>query len=571
MALSHGQSGDETLMVNLNGIFAALWRSWWILLSVAGMAALLTWHVMRQTPPTYVGTITLQVGDVMRSIRPGDGEFGITQSLANGYAEMALRQPVLEGVVRTLNLPWNWQDLRKRIVVIHPIGALTIEIRAMDQDPVRARDIAATLADQLIATSPTSTRRQELDSRRQFIRSELDSLQTRIDQAKRDIERKQAEISQETTARGILDRQDEIRALELNLTNWQKSYNDQLPLLTGRGDPNSLTVIEPAVIPALPSGPFPVWFILLAFVGGGMVAATGVIGVELLNNTIRSRHDLRNALGDGPGGLVAYIPRHEVNAGPIAVLTEPDSLAANSYRLLAAQLRYGVLDHGPQVLMVTSPTNGEGKSTTAANLAAALALGGTDVLLVDLDLRKPSLHKVFGIPNRGGASALLRENDSNVEEYAVRTALPRLQLLPAGLPIGNPTELLSRSASTLLDGAACLADVVIVDGPPLLAVADSAVLTGCISDTLFVTRYQRTSIRDLRSSIDMLAGLPTRVCAVVMNAVPSEASTLYGYHLAADSSRGDGRSSPFGSVSKSALPGKATPISSTAVTREVEF
>jgi len=115
--------------------------------------------------------------------------------------------------------------------------------------------------------------------------------------------------------------------------------------------------------------------------------------------------------------------------------------------------------------------------------------------------------------------------------------------------------------------------VVIVDGPPLLSVADSAVLTGCIADTLFVTRYERTSIRDLRAAIDMLAGLPTRVCALVMNAVPSDSSTLYGYHSTPDAQGGAGKWPQFGAFRKahSALPGKATPVSSTVVASNIEL
>lgn len=518
-------------MVNLNGSLSVLYRYWWLLLTAGGMAGLVTYHVMRQAPPTYVATTTLMVGDVLRSPKPGEGEFSVAQNLANGYAQIAQRQPVLDATVRTLGLPIGWEDLRKRIVVVHPNGALTIEIRAMDTNPTRARDIAATIADQIIATSPTLTRRQELEQRRQFIRDELGALQAKIEQGRAELVKKQAALAQESTARGVLDRQDEIKAIELNLTTWRTAYNDLLASLEGRSDPNSLTIIEPAAIPSSPAGPRATWYVLLAALGGVLVVAAGIVATEIFGRRVRSVDDIRSVLKQGHDGLVAYIPRLEPNDPAITVLGNPDSLAAEAYRLLAAQLRFGVLGSGPNMLLVTSAMNGEGKSSTAANLAAALALGGSRVILIDLDLRRPVVHTLFGLPNRGGASAMMRDGDFTIDRYAMHTALPRLRIVPAGTPVGNPTELLSRSGEALLLAAYENADYVIVDGPPVLAVADAAVLTGFVPDTLFVARYERTNGNELRAAMDVLGSLPSRLRAVVLNAVPWEHLNLYGYYF----------------------------------------
>lgn len=519
-------------MVNLNGAIGALARLWWLVLTVGGMAGLLTFHALRQAPPTYVASTTLIVGDVLRSPKPGENEFSVAQNLANGYAQIALRQPVLDATVQALGLQTTWEDLRQRIVVIHPNGALTIEVRVMDTNPVRARDIAAAIADQLIAASPTRTRKQELDQRQQFLRDEMATLQTKIEQGRAELGRKQTALAQETTARGVLDRQDEIKAIELNLSTWRSNYNDVLSALEGRGDPNSLTIIEPASVPRSPSGPRTAWYVVLAAAAGVLVVSSGIVATELFGRRIRSGGDIRGAMRSAMDGLVAYIPRLGASDTAVAVLSEPDSLAAEAYRLLAAQLRFGVLGAGSHMLLVTSATNGEGKSTTAANLASALALGGSNVILVDLDLRKPVLHSLFGLPNREGASAMMREGNYDIDRYAIHTALPRLRLIPAGLPVGNPTEILSRAAEALVLEAWSRADYVIVDGPPLLAVADAAVLTGCVPDTLFVARYERTSGRDLRAALEVLNGLPTRLRAVVLNAVPWEQLNLYGYYFA---------------------------------------
>src|SRR6185437_6159817 len=100
----------------------------------------------------------------------------------NGYAQLAIRQPVLDGAIRVLKLPISWESLRGRIVVVHPNGALTIEVRAMDTDPTRARDMAQAVAEQIVAASPTKARQQDIEQRQAFIRNEMKDLQTKIEQ-----------------------------------------------------------------------------------------------------------------------------------------------------------------------------------------------------------------------------------------------------------------------------------------------------------------------------------------------------------------------------------------------------
>jgi capsular exopolysaccharide synthesis family protein len=518
------------MTVNLTNALMALVRWWWLLLTAAGMAGLMTYHAVRQAPPVYVSTTTLLVGEVLRSPKPGEDEFSVAQNLANGYAALAVRQPVLDATVKALNLPYVWEVLRQRIVVVHPTGSLTVEIRAMDPDPVVARDIAATIADQIIAASPTRDRKVEVDRRMQFLKDELADLQARIEQGRADLVKKQTALSQETNARGVLDRQDEIKAIELNLTKWRTSYSELLASLEGRGDPNTLTILEPALVPTTPAGPRGIWYVLLSAVGGFGVVAVGIVALELLSGKVRSRNDLPVALVDEPGGIVAYIPTLGKSEGPIAVVADPTSRAADSYRLLAAQLRFGEPDEdGSTVLMITSATNREGKSTTAANLAAALALGGSSVLLIDLDLRKPTLHTLFDVPNQGGAADMLRYRDFNPEHLAVKTRVPRLWLLPAGVPSDNPTELLSKSARPLILSAWSTADFVIIDGPPLLAAADASVLTGFVPDTLFVTRFDQSSAKDVRSALELLSRQRTTLRGVVMNGVPDAQTSLTGY------------------------------------------
>jgi Mrp family chromosome partitioning ATPase len=126
---------------------------------------------------------------------------------------------------------------------------------------------------------------------------------------------------------------------------------------------------------------------------------------------------------------------------------------------------------------------------------------------------------------------MLLSRDFTIDRFAIPTTLPNLRLIPAGTVIGNPTELLSRSAEALLLSAWAAAEIVIVDGPPLLAVPDVAVLAGFVPDMLCVTRFERTSGRNLRSAVEILQALPARLRGIILNAVPSEKSSLTGYRF----------------------------------------
>src|SRR5262249_17466958 len=145
-------------------------------------------------------------------------------------------------------------ELQRRVLVVRTDGSQIIEIRATDSDPQRTKATVDELAHQLTLQSPTAENAEALERRREFVRQQLGRIQGNIQDAESRLAAKQAALSTETSARGVLDLQDEIKALELNLTNWRGSYASMLATNIARS-PNTLTVIQPSMVPTQPVGP----------------------------------------------------------------------------------------------------------------------------------------------------------------------------------------------------------------------------------------------------------------------------------------------------------------------------
>ncbi len=515
--------------LDLHRYLSALGRWSWLLILATALAAAASYLLVQRIPPSFVSTTTLMVGEPTRNPKPGDTDIATAQQLAQTYAQMAQRQPILEATVKALNLSLGWEELRKRVVVVSQRGSQLIEIRAVDTNPMRAKDLAATVARQLVDTSPTASNRLDVEERRDFIREELDVLQTKIQRGKEDLDRGRAALARETSARGVLDRQDEIKALELNLNGWRATYT---ALLAASGDgsgPNTLTVIEPASLPLEPAGPSVRWNVLLAALAGLVLTAAGVFAMEYFDDTIRTRRDLESLVGGPTLGLIPQFSAPRRGGSPLLILGDPNAPAAEACRALAATLHFGGLSRFGNTVLITSAVHGEGKSTTAANVAAALAQGGKSVLLADLDLRSPSLHALLGTPNQQGAASLLLDPSLELSDCIVNTPLARLKLLPSGPIPPNPTELISRHGEQLVQRLRGLADVVVVDGPPLLVVADATILASLLDGVLVVARSGRTRRELCRATQEQLERAHARVLGTLLNGVPKSEAVPYGY------------------------------------------
>jgi capsular exopolysaccharide synthesis family protein len=215
----------------------------------------------------------------------------------------------------------------------------------------------------------------------------------------------------------------------------------------------------------------------------------------------------------------------------IITLSRPQSQMAESYRALRTSLLLTSLGAPPKTILVTSALPREGKTTTSVNTAIVLAQKGTRVLLIDADLRRPSIHKALGLGPRVGLSNVLTGGATLQQAVARSPMLPNLFVLPAGTPPPNPAELMA--SSQMFDLLAELReqyDHVVVDTPPTLSVTDAVVLSTRADAVVLVIRSSQTTKPALRRARDILAQVNARVAGVLLNAVNLDSPDYYYYY-----------------------------------------
>lgn len=206
----------------------------------------------------------------------------------------------------------------------------------------------------------------------------------------------------------------------------------------------------------------------------------------------------------------------------------PKSIDAEAYRSLRSNIEYSSFDDEYRVIVVTSSVPGEGKSTTAGNLAIALAQSGNSVLLVDCDMRKPSIHKKFKISNAAGTAELLLRKKS-FEEVA-NDYNENLTIITAGKIPPNPSEMLaSRAMTAFIEEMKKEFKYIILDTPPLQAVTDAQVLSTKADGVLLVIRAGSTKREMVLNSVDLIKKVQGKVIGTVLNGVENKKNNYYYY------------------------------------------
>jgi capsular exopolysaccharide synthesis family protein len=298
-------------------------------------------------------------------------------------------------------------------------------------------------------------------------------------------------------------------------------------------EPLRITLVDP-VIP----NPVPVEPKIANIAGIAAVLGLGLgLGIayliSALDNSIRSPEELQEITGAPVLGVVPVIDNRRGMDYPTTgrwVENHSRSSEAEAYRTVRTALHFGVRTRHAKVILVTSATQGDGKSTTTANLAASMAQNGLRVLLVECDLRRPVMHRVYEVnPEIGLTSGLT--GAAPVEDVVVKTPVPNLDLAPAGPVPPNPAELLSSAAfDAFLKGVRDRYDRILIDSPPLLLVADASVLASRVDGTILVVNGDRATKRSLAESTRSINAVGGRLCGVIVNMVDPREQRYYQYY-----------------------------------------
>lgn len=288
-------------------------------------------------------------------------------------------------------------------------------------------------------------------------------------------------------------------------------------------------VLHRVATATVPTGPFsPKWaFILLSGAAIGLLLGlVYAFARQLLDTRIGSDEDLRAAAGDAAPYLGPLGHRRGRNRSATVMLTEPHGVAAEEYRRVVTNLEFAGVDRRIRSATVTSALSGDGKSTTAVNLAVAAAERAQRVLLVDADLRRPSVAEYLGIEGGVGLTNVLLGSATPAEAIQ---RVGELDVLPSGILPPNVTQLVTSDAMARLFGELLMRyDFIVVDAPPLLPVVDALTFAKLTDGALLVARERVTRRKQLRLALESLQHVGATVLGVVLNDV-NRSSGAYGY------------------------------------------
>lgn len=232
-------------------------------------------------------------------------------------------------------------------------------------------------------------------------------------------------------------------------------------------------------------------------------------------------------------GYEVVVMKKEQSRGRVSLvaLSEKYSNVAEQYRAIRSNIRFSSVDRPLKSMVVTSAGPGEGKSTTAANLAIIFANSGKRVLLVDADLRKPSVADSFQIPNAKGLSNLLIDSDVTHENLVYQMSVDNLWIMPSGPKPPNPSELLgSQRMIEVIEKLTNCFDLVIFDMPPVVTVTDAQIVAAKVDGTLFVVRERKTNKQMAQKAKKLLMMANANVLGVVYNATSAKDQKDYYYY-----------------------------------------
>ena len=320
-------------------------------------------------------------------------------------------------------------------------------------------------------------------------------------------------------------------ALQRDATSTQQIFESVLQRvketdISGQLQTNNARILDAAEVPRRPVWPRAQLNLILALLGGGLVGIGLAVSVESLNPRIASRYDIEQTLGLP---LLGMVPQVGVLKKGLRAVEGLPSEFQEALRGVRTRILLSPIGAATRTLAVTSTSPGEGKTMLASSLAASMAMAGRRVLLVDADMRRPQLHRIHDVPTSPGLSNILTGEVKALE--AVReTTVGGLFIVPAGDEVGNPSELLdSDSLTSLLEGFSQRFDLIVLDCPPVMAVADAAIVANAASSVLFVIGSGTTHRDVAQMAIERLISVQAKLVGVVLNKAKLDRRSDYNY------------------------------------------
>jgi len=514
-----------------------IWQWSWLLLLCTLVAGSMAYVVSIFSVPVYQASTTLLVTQASNPTTTNMQDLMTNERIATTYAQMMQRRSMLTKVATQLGVEDQVFSQAVTAVTVTPVrDTQLIKLDVEGTSPQLVAAVAYTLPYVFIGEIK-AVQGERFAGAREGLQSQIQEMGNQIEQAQVAIDKlNNSHTAEEGTELGRLRNQ--LAQSQARYTTLLQSLgNLQLTEVQSR---DSISVVEPPQIPQTPIRPRVMINTLLAAIVGAMLALGIIFLIEYLDDRIRTPQDLYSILDAPLLGSIARISgkRTKPSKGALGLELEATLLAAleprhpitEAYRGLRTNLQFSSIDHALTSLMITSSVPGEGKTTTAANLAIVMAQAGRSVLLVDADLRKPRQHKVFGLPQNPGLTDALIVGGNSPEHYIRATPVPNLSLLTSGKIPPNPAELLgSQRMKQLIEQLHEYADIIIFDAPPVLAVTDAQVLGGMVNGVLLVIDSAATARGKVAQAVETLSRTNVRLLGTVLNRLVRSARGYYYY------------------------------------------
>ncbi|MGH2739328.1 MAG: polysaccharide biosynthesis tyrosine autokinase [Actinomycetota bacterium] len=463
----------------------------WSIVSITAlvMAAALVFSF--QQTPVYQARADVLVLPIVLTLNQAVQE----PNMAN-EATIAHSNTFAQQVVETLDIPEDPNTLRSGLTLSVATGTEILQFTYSHPDPLEAQRRA-----QAFATTYLNNRRQRaIDS----LLSASEPIQERTRRLNEALTLANHELATTADPARRANLQAEVNSLISQISILQQ----QLSSLATSENLRVGEIVETAQLPSSPASPNHVTNGLVALLVGAAAGVGLAFLRERLDDRLQGREDLETRAGAPTLAVVPTIHAWtKATETPLVAATNPKSSPAEAYRTLRTGLTFLAAQHGVKTLLVTSPQSGEGKTATVANLGVVLADSGKRVVIVSADLRKPRLHRFFGASNNRGLSNILTD-ETHLMDALVRGGVKNLRLVPSGPVPSAPADVLgSEAMANVLTNLREMADLVLIDSPPVLVVADATTLARHADAVLLVADAETTtrgSVTDARQQLEQV-------------------------------------------------------------------
>lgn len=502
-------------------------RKWLLLIIMSSILAGVTvYFYSRQQQPIYSSTATVFINQARSTTGRADyADIMTSERVARTYSSMLQDWPTLDQAAITLGYPGGLKELRRSNVL--SVNASTVRDTQLVQVTVESSN--SQLAAQLANILPEVFMQMNRTRQQQRFADTYQEVQSELAKAENDLEKTEITIDQ---LADTPENRNERDRLERLATRYQTTYNnlskslEDLRLAEAQTSDN-IVLTTPAQPSSTPIRPRVINNSVLALVLGALLGLAIAFLIEYLDDTVKTPDQIRDFTGLPTLGTVVLLTGDSPNERLVARLA-PKSLGAEAYRVLRTNLQFSSLDKTLTTLACTSAQPGEGKSTTIANLAVVMAQADKRVILVDADLRRPSINRLLKLPNSVGLSTALLDKVRSPEVYLQDTDVPNLRVMTTGPIPPNPAEMLnSARMHEMIEFLKSQADIVLFDTPPVLAVADTSILASQVDGTLLVVWTGKTRADLLVQASERLQSVGGMQLGVVLNKLAQRKSGYY--------------------------------------------